>query len=42
MKKHRPLIRLFVFLICFGLVWPLESDLFAMQSRARTERAEKK
>src|SRR5262249_27988181 len=35
MKKHRPLIRLFVFMICFGLVWPLESDAFAMKRRAK-------
>src|SRR5215468_7205337 len=34
MKKHRPLIRLFVLLICFSLVWPLESSVFAMQRRA--------
>ena len=35
MKKNRPLIRLFIFLICLGLVWPLETDILAMQSRAR-------
>jgi Zn-dependent M28 family amino/carboxypeptidase len=40
MKKHRPLIRLFVFLICFGLVWPLESELFA-QSRGKTSARKK-
>src|SRR5262249_27578288 len=41
MKKHRPLIRLLVLLICFGLVWPLESSVFAMQRRA-TPPAQKK
>src|SRR5262245_731869 len=35
MKKNRSLIRLFIFLICLGLVWPLETDILAMQSRAR-------
>jgi Zn-dependent M28 family amino/carboxypeptidase len=38
MKKNRPLIRLFAFLICFGLVWPLALpiDGSAAQSRARS------
>ena len=38
MKKNRPLIRLFAFLICFGLVWPLALpiDGWAAQSRARS------
>src|SRR5215475_8545241 len=35
MKKHCKLFRLFAFLICFGLVWPFESDVFAMQRRAK-------
>jgi Zn-dependent M28 family amino/carboxypeptidase len=41
MKKNRPLIRLFIFLICIGLVWPLETDILGMQSRARAS-AQKK
>src|SRR5215813_12320380 len=41
MKKNRLLIRLFIFLICLGLVWPLETDILAMQSRARAS-AQKK
>ncbi len=35
MKKHRLLIRLVVFVICFGLAWPFEFDSFAMQSKSR-------
>src|SRR5262245_21464276 len=37
MKKNRPLIRLFVFVICFGLIWPI--DGLAAQSRAAQSRA---
>jgi Zn-dependent M28 family amino/carboxypeptidase len=38
MKKNRPLIRLFAFMICFGLVWPLTwpIDGSAAQSRAKS------
>jgi Zn-dependent M28 family amino/carboxypeptidase len=38
MKKNRPLIRLFAFMICFGLVWSLAwpIDGSAAQSRARS------
>jgi len=35
MKKNRLLIRLFVFVICFGLVWPVGYDVEA-QSRAKS------
>jgi Zn-dependent M28 family amino/carboxypeptidase len=37
MKINRPLIRLFAFMICFGLVWPLTwpIDNSAAQSRAK-------
>jgi Zn-dependent M28 family amino/carboxypeptidase len=41
MNKHRLLIRLVVFLLCFGLVWPVEFDSFAMQSRTRKASAKK-
>jgi Zn-dependent M28 family amino/carboxypeptidase len=37
MKKNRPLIRLFVFVICFGLVWPINGS--AAQRRATQRRA---
>ncbi len=40
MKKHRPYIRLFVFMICLGLVWPFESATFA-QSRGKTSAKKK-
>jgi Zn-dependent M28 family amino/carboxypeptidase len=38
MKINRPLIRLFAFMICFGLVWPLTwpIDGSAAQSRAKS------
>ncbi|HKQ91240.1 MAG TPA: M28 family metallopeptidase [Blastocatellia bacterium] len=38
MKINRPLIRLFAFMICFGLVWPLTwpIDGAAAQSRAKS------
>jgi Zn-dependent M28 family amino/carboxypeptidase len=41
MKKHRLLINLVAFLICFGLIWPFESASFAMQSRSRKASAKK-
>ncbi len=35
MKKYRPLIHLFVFMICLGLIWPLESGVSAMESQGK-------
>jgi Zn-dependent M28 family amino/carboxypeptidase len=41
MKKYSSLIRLSVFIICFGLIWPMESGVFAMKARAKAS-AQKK
>src|ERR1700755_1581212 len=37
MKNLCPLFRLFVFIICFGLVWPMESDALAMTTKRRAK-----
>jgi Zn-dependent M28 family amino/carboxypeptidase len=41
MKKNRPLIRLFVFVICFGLIWPAGSDVLATASQAKSSARKK-
>ena len=41
MKKNRPLIRLFVFVICFGLVCPVGSDVLATPSQAKSSARKK-
>jgi Zn-dependent M28 family amino/carboxypeptidase len=41
MKKNRPLIRLFVFVICFGLVCPIGSDVMATPSQGKSSARKK-
>src|SRR5262252_6943058 len=42
MKKNRPFILLFAFMICFGLVWPLAWPIDGVSAQSRAKRGARK